>query len=80
MTLKNSKDGSMRKLKLELKAKEHARTVMHTNNQGDFKVTQALTDHYFTNRPNYVYACGKIKVGINDHYVIYGIRRMKAMY
>ena len=80
-----TQDGNTRKLKLiyskfqfEQKIKEHTKVATHKDSQGEPKVTKTLIDHYSTNRPNNISACGVIKVGITDHYVIYGIRKINA--
>ena len=82
---KSPKDGNSRRLKLiysefqfEQQITEYTRVATYTNAQGEAKITKSLVDHFSTNRPNHISDCGVIKLGITDHYVIYGVRKLHA--
>jgi hypothetical protein len=38
--------------------------------------SQTLTDHFYSNRPDYITSAGVAKITISDHYLVYGVRRL----
>lgn len=41
--------------------------------------SKTLIDHFLTNEPQNIVASGVIKIGISDHYLIYGVRKFQTI-
>ena len=83
---KKPKDCNTRKLKLiysefqfEQLIKDFTRVAATTSsNNGEISTSKTIIDHFSTNRPNFISYSGVIKLGMTDHYMILGIRKLNA--
>ena len=83
---KKPKDCNTRKLKLiysefqfEQLIKDFTRVAATTSsNSGEISTSKTIIDHFSTNRPNFISYSGVIKLGMTDHYMILGIRKLNA--
>ena len=83
--LKKSKDCNTRKLKLvysefqfEQLITDYRRLVTSICSNGKANTTRTLIDHLSTNRPYYISSSGVIKLSMSDHYMIYGVRKLRS--
>ena len=83
---KKSKDCNTRKLKLiysefqfEQLIRDFKRVAATTSsNNGEISTSKTIIDHFSTNRPKFISYSGVIKLGMTDHYMIFGIRKLNA--
>ena len=82
---KKPKDCNTRKLKLiysefqfEQLITDFTRVATTTSSNGETSTTKTIIDHLSTNRPNFISNSGVIKIGMTDHYMIFGVRKLNA--
>ena len=83
---KKPKDWNTRELKLiysefqfEQLITDFTRVVATTrSNNGEISTSKTIIDHFSTNRPNFISYSGVIKLGMTDHYMTLGIRKLTA--
>ena len=82
---KKPKDCNTRKLKLlysefqfEQLITEFTRVATKTSSNGETYTTKTVIDHFSTNRPNFISCSGVIKIGMTNHYMVFGIRKLNA--
>ena len=49
-----------------------------SSKNGEISTSKTIIDHFSTNRPNFISYSGVIKLGMTDHYMILGIRKLNA--
>ena len=82
---KKPKDCNTRKLKalysefqFEQLITDFTRVATKTSSNGETSTTKTVIDHFSTNRPNLISSSGVIKIGMTDHYMVFGIRKLNA--
>ena len=82
---KNNKNANSKKLKsiyseyqLEQLIKRYTRVAITTTELGEQKVSKTLIDHFSSINPNYIVEADVMEIGMIDHYLIYGIRKINA--
>ena len=82
---KKPKDYNTRKLKLlysefqfEQLITGFTKVATKTSSKGETNTTKTAIDHFSTNRPNFISCSGVIKIGMKDHYMVFGIRKLTA--
>ena len=80
---KKPKDFNTRKLKLlysefqfEQLITDFTREATKMSSSGETSTTKTVIDHSSTNRPNLISSSGVIKIGMTDHYMVFGIRKL----
>ena len=51
---------------------------MTSNKKGEQKTSRTLIDHFATNKSKYILIAGVLEIVMVDHYLVYGIRKVKA--
>ena len=82
---KNNKNANSKKLKsiyseyqLEHWIKRYTRVAITTTERGEQKVSKTLIDHFSSTNPKYIIEADVMEIGMVDHYLIYGIRKINA--
>ena len=63
---------------LEQLIKDYTRVAVTTNELNEQSVTKALIDHFSSSCPKYIMHSDVLKIGMVDHYLVYGIRKINA--
>ena len=83
--LKSQSDWNTKRLKslysffqFEQQIKEYTRVASKINNEGKTIITKSLIDHFATNRVRHILKSEVIQIGMVDHYLIIGTRKINA--
>ena len=66
------------KYQLEQLIKSHARVSTITNEHNEQRITKTLIDHFPTTKKQYIFEVDVLELGMVDHYLVYGIRKISA--
>ena len=82
---KNDKNATSKELKsiesehqLEPLIKRYTRIAITTTEPGEQKVSKILMDHFSSTNANYIIEADIMEIGMVDHYLIYGLRKINA--
>ncbi len=82
---KNSQSSNTKKLKaiyseyqLEQLIRSYTRVAVTTNENREQNVSKTLIDHFSTTNPNNIQKADVFELGMVDHYLVYGIRKINA--
>ena len=82
---KNNQNANAKKLKMiysefqfaQLMSK-YTRVAVTTNEQNEQKITKTLIDHFSTMSPRYILRADVLRIGMVNHYMVYGVRKINA--
>ena len=57
---------------------KYTRVAVTTNEQNEQKTTKTLIDHFSTTSPRYILRADVLRIGMVDHYMVYGVRKIDA--
>ena len=57
---------------------KYTRVAVTTNEQNEQKTTKTLIDHFSTTSPRYILRADVLRIGIVDHYMVYGVGKINA--
>ena len=63
---------------LEQLIKRYTRVAITTTEPGEQKVSKTLIDHFSSANPQYIIEADVMEIGMVDHYLIYGIRKINV--
>ena len=58
--------------------KSYTRVAVTTNERNEQDISKTLIDHFSTNSPKYILKADVLELGMVDHYLVYGIRKVNA--
>ena len=83
--LKHPQDSNTKKLKMsyseyqfEQLINKCTRIAVTTNERNEQKTTKSLIDHFSTTKPWNILTADIFRIGMVDHYMIFGIRKLNA--
>ena len=83
--LKNNKSSNAKKMtaicseyQLEQLIKSYTRVAVTTNEHNEQITSRTLIDHFSTTIPKYILKAYVLELGMVDHYLVYGIRKVNA--
>ena len=83
--LKNNQSSNTKKLtaiyseyQLEQLIKSYTRVAVTTNERNEQNISKTLIDHFSTTSPKYILKANVLELGMVDHYLVYGIRKVNA--
>ena len=83
--LKSNQSSNANKLKaiyseyqLEQLIKSYTRVAVTTNERNEQNISKTLIDHFSTTSPKYILKADVLELGMVDHYLVYGIRKVNA--
>ena len=57
---------------------KYTRVAVTTNERNEQKTTKTLIDHFSTTSPRYILRADVVRIGMVDHYMVYGVRKINA--
>ena len=83
--LKNNKSSNTKimaviysEYQLEQLIKSYTRVAVKTNERNEQIMSKTLIDHFSTTSPKYILKADVLELGMVDHYLVYGIRKVNA--
>ena len=58
--------------------KSYTRVAVTTNERNEQSISKTLIDHFSTTNPKYILKADVVELGMVDHYLVYGIRKVNA--
>ena len=58
--------------------KSYTRVAVKTNERNEQNISKTLIDHFSTTSPKYILKADVLELGMVDHYLVYGIRKVNA--
>ena len=56
---------------------KYTRIAITTNERNEQKTTKSLIDHFSTTKPGNILTADILRIGMVDHYMIFGIRKFR---
>ena len=82
---KNSQNANAKKLKTIYSVfqfaqliNKYTRVAVTNNEHNEQKTTKTLIDHFSTTSPRYILRADVLQMGMVDHYMVYGVRKINA--